>query len=132
MSPLTLTLRASMLIIALTLGCVSQNSWTPTDDTANDPKAEELAQDEAECRELAKKGAASGKHTAEGAVEGAAVGVLAGAALGGIGGDPGIGAAAGATGGAATGGVAMARDSNSDFKQIFTNCLKERGHPVLN
>ncbi|MCH2184234.1 hypothetical protein MK280_00015 [Myxococcota bacterium] len=132
MNLLPFSLVAWMLAIALVAGCVSQNSWTPTDDTANDPKAAELAQDEAECRELAKKGAASGKHTAEGAAEGAAVGVLAGAALGAIGGDPGIGAAAGATGGAATGGVAMARDSNADFKRIFTNCLKERGHPVLN
>ena len=120
------------LVFILGMGCVSQNSWTPTDDTANDPKANQLAQDEAECRELAKKGAASGKHTAEGAVEGAAVGALTGAALGAIGGNPGIGAAGGVAGGATVGGVAMARDSNADFKQIFTHCLKERGHPVLN
>ena len=54
------------------------------------------------------------------------------AALGAIGGDAGLGAATGVTGGAVSGGTTMARDSNADFKRIFTNCLHERGHPVLN
>ena len=125
--------RFPLLILLVFLGaCVSQNSWTPTVDTANDPKADQLQKDEEECRELAKKGAGSTKQVAEGAAEGAAIGVLAGAALGAIGGGAGLGAAGGATGGAVSGGTTMARDSNADFKRIFTNCLHERGHPVLN
>ena len=121
------------LVISLFLmSCVSQNSWTPEVDTANDPKADQLATDEEQCRVLAKQGAGSTKQVAEGAAEGAAIGVLAGAALGAIGGDAGMGAATGVTGGATAGGVTMARDSNADFKRIFTNCLRERGHPVLN
>ncbi|MEE3327674.1 MAG: hypothetical protein VX252_10085 [Myxococcota bacterium] len=123
----------SLFLIPLFLGaCVSQNSWTPVVDTENDPNADRLAKDEEECRQLAKEGAGSTKQVAEGAAEGAAVGVLAGAALGAIGGDAGMGAAGGATAGATGGGVAMARDSNADFKRIFTHCLHERGHPVLN
>lgn len=121
-----------LLVPMFLAGCVSQNSWTPAVDTANDPKAADLTKDEAECRELAKQGAGSTKQVGEGAAEGAVVGVLAGAALGAIGGDAGLGAAAGVTGGAVSGGTTMARDSNADFKRIFTNCLHERGHPVLN
>ncbi len=124
---------AALLFVLFGLSaCVSQNSWTPEVDTANDPNAAKLATDEAQCRELAKQGAHTGKEVGEGALEGATVGVLTGAALGAIGGDAGEGAAMGATGGAAGGGVAMARDSNADFKRIFTNCLRERGHTVLN
>lgn len=119
-------------LLLFSSGCVSQSSWTPAVDTANDPHADRLPQDEAECREIAQKGAATNKETARGAAEGAAVGVLAGAALGAIGGSPGVGAMAGASSGAVGGGASMARDSNSDFKRIFTNCLKERGHPALN
>ena len=125
--------RFTLLLIPFFLGaCVSQNSWTPVVDTQNDPHADRLAQDEEECRELAKKGAGSTKQVAEGAAEGAAVGILAGAALGAIGGDAGLGAAGGGTAGVVSGGTTMARDSNADFKRIFTNCLHERGHPVLN
>ena len=123
---------AAVLMPFCLAACVSQGSWTPEVDIANDPKAAQLPADEAECRELAQQGAHTGKQVGEGALEGAAVGVLAGAALGAIGGDAGEGAAIGTTAGATSGGVAMARDSNADFKHIFTNCLRERGHPVLN
>lgn len=122
----------SLLMPICLAACVSQNSWTPEVDTANDPKADQLESDEAACRQLAKQGAHTGKQVGEGALEGAAVGVLAGAALGAIGGDAGMGAEMGTAAGATEGGVAMARDSNADFKRIFTNCLRERGHPALN
>ena len=122
----------TLLMLAPGLACVSQDSWTPTIDAANDPRASELAQDEAECRELEKTGAGSGKQVGAGAAEGAVVGAVAGAVIGAIVGDPGAGAAIGATSGAASGGTSMARDSNQDFKRIFSNCLRERGHPVLN
>ena len=121
-----------LILSSILSACVSQKSWTPAVDKTNDPKLDQLAQDESECREIAKKGAGSGKQVAEGALEGAAVGVLAGAAIGAIGGDAGLGAGTGSVAGATGGGVAMARDSNADFKNIFSHCLKERGHPVLN
>ena len=121
-----------LLMLSPGLACVSQSSWTPAVDKANDPKANTLAQDEAECRQLAKTGAASTKQAAEGAAEGAAVGAVAGAVIGAMVGAPGVGAEIGAAGGATSTGTTMARDSNADFKTIFSNCLKERGHPVLN
>ena len=124
--------RSSLLIPFFLAACVSQDSWTPTIDAANDPNPDAIAKDEAECRELAKSGAGSAKQTATGAAEGAAVGALAGAVLGAIAGDAGTGAAIGATSGATSGGTSMARDSNADFKRIFSNCLRERGHTVLN
>lgn len=124
--------RSTLLVPSLLLACVSQDSWTPTIDAANDPRADQLAKDEAECRALAKGGAGSGDQVAQGAVQGAAVGAVAGAVIGAIVGDPGAGAAIGAASGATSGGTSMARDSNADFKRIFSNCLRERGHPVLN
>ena len=60
-----------LLVPMFLAGGVSQTSWTPAVDTANDPKAADLTKDEAECRELAKQGAGSAKQVGEGAAEGA-------------------------------------------------------------
>lgn len=131
--PVNIKISSALLLLFFGFAaCVSQDSWTPVVDTANDPNDDRLASDEKACRQLAKKGAHTAKQTGEGAVEGGAVGTLAGAAVGAILGVPGEGAAIGATMGGTSGGTKMARDSNADFKRIFSNCLRERGHPVLN
>jgi len=118
---------------ALATGCVNQNAWTPTVDTYGDPNAWRLSQDEAQCRELAIGVAGSStRKTAEGTGIGALLGAAAGAAIGAAAHDPGAGAAIGAAVGGATGGGYEAFESNRAFKQAYEQCLRERGHEVLN
>lgn len=119
--------------LALTLlGCVNQNTWAPTVDPYTDPRAASLSRDEAQCRQIA-MGASGGttRQTVKGAVLGGLGGAAAGAAIGAAAGDAGMGAAVGA---AALGLGAAAFEgyqSNEKFEQVFSNCLRERGHTVL-
>jgi outer membrane lipoprotein SlyB len=121
-------------IAALALaGCVNQNTWTPTVDTYNDPNAWRLSQDEAQCRQLALHATGgSVKNTAEGTAIGGLLGAAAGAAIGAAAGVPGMGAAIGAAAGGFGGGAYEGFDSSADFKQAFDQCLRERGHQVIN
>ena len=103
----------------LLAGCVNQNSWAPTVDTYGDPNAWRLSQDEAQCRQLAMQAAGSSvKKTAEGAGIGGLLGAAAGAA---------IGAGVGGLGGGAYEGLS----TNAAFKSDFENCLRGRGHQVI-
>ncbi len=122
-----------LLIALLLVGCVNQDTWKPTVDPHNDPKSETLAVDETECRQSAKDGVGGSttKETAKGAGAGAAVGAVAGAVIGAVAGSPGAGAAAGAAAGGAAGGTYKNIDASKEFQTIFRNCMKERGHTVL-
>ena len=122
-----------LLAVVLGAGCVYQNTWTPTVDAYGDPNAWRLSQDEAQCRQLAMSvSGSSTKRTAEGAGIGALLGAAAGAAIGAAAHDPGIGAAIGAGVGGSAGGGYEAFESNSAFKRAYEQCLRERGHQVLN
>ena len=113
-------------------GCVNQNTWTPTVDTYGDPNAWRLSQDEAQCRQLAMQAAGSSlKKTAEGTGIGGLLGAAAGAAIGAAAGDPGMGAAIGAAAGGFGGGAYEGFATNADFEKDFENCLRERGHQVI-
>jgi len=116
--------------------CATQTGWTPTVDTYNDPNAYRLSQDMAECRDLASQ--ASGgtvKESAIGAGVGGLLGAAGGAAIGAIAGG-GSGAATGAAiGGAAGvigGGAKQGIESESAYKRAYANCLRYRGHRVIN
>ena len=123
----------ALLAGLLGAGCVNQNTWTPTVDTYGDPNAWRLSQDEAQCRQLAiSVSGSSTKRTAEGAGIGALLGAAAGAAIGAAAHDPGIGAAIGAAAGGSAGGGYEAFESNSAFKRAYEQCLRQRGHEVLN
>ena len=126
------TLCAAACALALA-GCVNQNSWTPTVDTYGDPNAWRLSQDEAQCRQLAMQSSGgSVKKTAEGVGIGGLLGAAAGAAIGAAAGSPGMGAAIGAAAGGFGGGAYEGLDTNADFKSAFDQCLRQRGHQVLN
>jgi len=126
-------MRYAAIAAVVLVGCVNQNTWTPTVDTYNDPNAWRLSQDEAQCRQLAMSvSGSSTKRTAEGAGIGALLGAAAGAAIGAAAHDPGIGAAIGAGVGGSAGGGYEAFESNSAFKRAYEQCLRERGHQVLN
>jgi outer membrane lipoprotein SlyB len=117
--------------LALT-GCVNQNSWTPTVDTYGDPHAWRLSQDEAQCRQLAMHAAGGSlKQTAEGTGIGGLLGAAAGAAIGAAAGDPGMGAAIGAAAGGFGGGAYEGFSTSAAFKKDFDDCLRERGHKVI-
>lgn len=123
---------AALAALALA-GCVNQNTWTPTVDTHNDPNAWRLSQDEAQCRQLALSASGGSlKKTAEGTAIGGLLGAAAGAAIGAAVGVPGMGAAVGAAAGGFGGGAYEGFDTGAAFKQAFDQCLRERGHQVIN
>jgi hypothetical protein len=126
------TLLAAACAFALA-GCVNQNTWTPTVDTYGDPNAWRLSQDEAQCRQLAMQSSGgSVQKTAEGVGIGGLLGAAAGAAIGAAAGSPGMGAAIGAAAGGFGGGAYEGFSTTDAFKSAFDQCLRERGHQVIN
>ena len=118
---------------ALISGCYSQGGWTPTVDTYNDPNAYRISQDMAECKDLATHASGgTAKETAIGAGVGGLIGAAGGAALGAIIGDPGTGAAIGAATGGIGGGAYKGIDTESAYKRAYSNCMRNRGHRVVN
>ena len=120
---------ASLLLSA----CASQTNWSPTVDPYGDPNAYRLNQDMAECQALAAR--ASGNvytETAKGAAVGGLVGAATGAALGAISGDPGKGAAYGATIGGIGGASKQGFQSDDQYRRAYINCMRHRGHYVIN
>jgi uncharacterized membrane protein len=119
----------SVLVLA---GCESTSQWSPTVDTYGNSRAQYLSSDMEECRSLARS---SSGDTTEETVRGAGIGAFAGAAggaiLGAMIGSPARGAALGAAAGAAGGGAFSATQTEQQFKQAFSNCMRERGHNVI-
>lgn len=126
--------RVLPLGLALTLGACAQHSgWTPTVDTHNNPNAERLAQDQAECRQLAKQASGdAGRQAVTSGLIGGALGAASGAAIGAVTGGAGEGAALGTAIGGIGGGARGATNANKQFKQAYINCLRNRGHNVIN
>ena len=131
-----LALSAGLLFfvsVSLLAGCESQSQWSPTVDTYGNSRAQYLSRDMEECRALARS--ASGDTTEE-TVRGAGFGAMAGAAggaiIGAMVGRPGRGAVLGAAAGGIGGGAVSAGRTEEQFKQAFTNCMRERGHNVIN
>lgn len=120
--------------VLLLAGCASQRGWTPAVDPYGDTRAEFILQDKAECRELALQASQGGgaARGAGGAVGGAALGATAGALLGALSGAPGKGAATGAAIGGIGGAVLQGPEAEDQYKRVFTNCMRNRGHRVLN
>jgi len=125
---------AAVLVIAAALaGCANQNTWSPTVDPYTDPNVARLGTDEAQCRQIAMQASGGSlQQTGKGAILGGLLGAAAGAAIGAAAGDAGMGAAIGAAAGGFGGGAYEGAQSNEKFQQVFTNCLRERGHTVLN
>ena len=126
--------------IAPLAGCMttaSQTQWTPTVDTYGNSQAQFLSRDTEECRSLAMRASGStSEQTTSGAVSGGLLGAAGGAAIGGILGGSrsslGTGAALGAVTGALAGGASSASQTDAAFQRAFNNCMRQRGHNVLN
>lgn len=123
----------ALVTAAALSGCASTSGWRPTVDTYNDPRAQHVAQDEAECRQLALQASGgTANEAASGAVTGAAVGAAAGAVLGAILGDAGSGAAIGAATGGVGNAISRGEEAELQYKRAFINCMAGRGHRVIN
>lgn len=125
--------------ITLLAGCAttSQTQWTPTVDTYGNSRAQYLSRDMEECRALATRASGStGEQAAHGAMSTGLLGAAGGAAIGGILGGSrsslGRGAALGAVTGALAGGTSSAAQTDAEFKRAFNNCMRQRGHNVIN
>lgn len=113
-------------------GCATYGGYEPVVDTYNDPNAYRLQQDQHECRMLAKEAGSTGTESLKGGAVGALGGAAAGAALGAIIGNPGTGAAIGAASGGLGGAAYQGVDADNQFKRAYINCLRNRGHKVVN
>jgi len=94
--------------------------------------ANSVSQDTAECQQLAKNAANTGTEAVEGGLVGGLVGAAGGAALGAVVGNPGAGAALGAATGGIGGGAYSGLTADQKYKQAFNNCMRNRGHNVIN
>ena len=105
---------ASILVLHFAFATASwaQSSWTPMVDTYGSSRAQYLSRDMVECRGMAQQ--------------------AGGAAMGAVLGNAGRGAALGAIGGGVTRGVRQTSASDAAFQQAFSNCLRARGHNVIN
>jgi outer membrane lipoprotein SlyB len=126
--------------VAVLTGCAttSQTQWTPTVDTYGSSRAQFLTRDTEECRALAMRASGS---TREQAAQSAAfrglVGAATGAAVGAV-----VdrdnwrgarrGAAIGGAAGALSGGYGAASQTDAAFRRAFNNCMRQRGHTVIN
>ena len=121
------------LCLSLSSACVSQTQWTPTVDTYGSSRAQYVNRDMEECRQLAFQVSGSAPQQAvQGAVTGGLVGAAAGAAIGAAFGNAGRGAAVGAAAGGIGHGAQRASQAEQAFQRAYVNCMRQRGHNVLN
>ncbi len=119
---------SSLLLTA----CATHTNWSPTVDPYGDPNAHRINQDYDECRQLALRASGgTAKQTATGAVVGGLIGAASGAAIGAISGNPGSGAAYGAAIGGIGGGVKQGFEAEGGYKRAYNDCMRHRGHYVL-
>jgi outer membrane lipoprotein SlyB len=113
-------------------GCATYSGWQPTVDPYGDKNPQMIQADTEQCQMLAKQAGSLGTESLKGAGVGALIGAAGGAALGAIWGNPATGAAAGATIGGIGGGANQGIDADSQYKRAFINCMRNRGHNVVN
>ncbi len=113
-------------------GCATYGGYQPVVDPYNDPNIGRLEQDKSECASLANQAGSFGSETMKGAGVGALIGAAGGAAMGAIYGNPATGAATGAAIGGIGGGATQGMDADNQYKRAFNNCMRGRGHNVIN
>ena len=136
---MTRFLGLSAALVILT-GCATtdQTQWTPTVDTYGSSRAQFLTRDTEECRALAMRASGSTREqAAQSAVSQGLVGAATGAAVGAVVNRDNWrgarrGAAIGAAAGALHGGHSTAAQTDAQFRRAFYNCMRQRGHTVIN
>ncbi|SMF95950.1 hypothetical protein SAMN02949497_3328 [Methylomagnum ishizawai] len=127
--------KVCMIVIPLLVvvsGCATYSGWQPTVDSYNDRNPQAIPQDTEECKMLAKQAGSTGTEAAKGVVAGGLLGAAAGAAIGAVAGNPGAGAAIGAAAGGIGGGAQQGVSGDEAYKRAFINCMRNRGHNVVN
>jgi len=127
------SLATSAGLMMLLAGCATQQPWRPTVDTYGSSNAQFVHRDMEECRQLALQVSGSApQQAATGAVTGGLVGAAAGAAVGAAFGSAGRGALVGGAVGGIGRGVQQASRAESAFQDAYVNCMRQRGHRVIN
>lgn len=120
-------------LLVVTTGCAipmsQMSSWQPLVD--QQVSGDLFYKDRYECQQLADQGAAQSQIGGD-ALAGALLGAALGAALGGVSGSAGAGAMYGSILGTAGGAGSGAGEATTSYRTIFRNCLRGRGHQVLN
>lgn len=124
---------AAILGLALVWSTAALAQWQPTVDTYGSSRAQYVTRDMEQCRALAQgAGGSAAQAGVRGAVTGGLVGAAGGAAVGAALGNAGRGAAVGAAAGGIGRGVGQASQSEQAFRRAFSNCMRQRGHRVIN
>ncbi len=114
-------------------GCATQTGWAPTVDPHNDPNANRISADMAECQRLAQHASGgTGTETLKGAAVGGLIGAAAGAAIGAAVGNAGQGAAIGAATGGIGGAAHKGYGAEDTYQRAYRECMRGRGHNVIN
>jgi len=124
-------LATTLVLSALATGCASMSGWRPVVDPRMDQHPETAQRDMLECKALADQASDITKEVAMGAGVGAVTGAATGAAVGAIAGSAATGAAGGAIL-AVPAGLWKGYEANEDFKRAFKNCMRQRGHTLVN
>lgn len=122
-----------LMVMVLVSGCASYGHYTPTLDPYGDERADRIDQDLYECRYLARE--ANRYHsdkTAHGILMGGALGAVVGGLFGAVTGHAGTGMVLGATAGAVGGGVQGEMNAEQRYIGAYRNCMRNRGHNVIN
>jgi outer membrane lipoprotein SlyB len=122
----------AMSLLVFTGGCATYSGWQPTVDSYNDKNPQAIPQDTEECKMLAKEAGSTGTEAAKGGAVGALLGAAGGAAIGAVAGNPGAGAAVGAAAGGIGGATYQGMSGDENYKRAFINCMRNRGHNVVN
>jgi hypothetical protein len=93
--------------------------------------ARSSSQDMVECQQIARQNAGTARSAVTGGLMGGALGAATGAAIGAITGNAGSGAAYGAAIGGMGGATQQGYSADQRYKQLFNNCMRSRGHNVL-
>ena len=120
-----------LVFSVLATGCASMSGWRPILDPRMDQHPETAQRDMVECKTLADQASDVTKEVALGAGVGAVTGAAGGAAVGAVAGSAATGAAAGAIL-AVPAGLWEGYQANEDFKRAFKNCMRQRGHAIVN
>lgn len=125
--------KLSLLVVLSSLsGCATYSNWQPVVDPSNDKNAANIGRDTQECKQLASQAGSAATEAAKGVAVGGLLGAATGAAVGAVAGDPGAGAAIGAAAGGIGGGTYTGVSADEDYKRAYINCMRGRGHSVIN
>lgn len=119
-----------IIFFVLLTGCAQTTGYKPVVDTYGDNRIQYIDYDMQDCQRIASQSSVA-KGVAIDGLTGAVIGGATGAALGAIIGNPATGAAIGGTvggiGGASKGGF----EADANYKKIYRNCMRNRGHRIL-